>query len=133
MIPSTQPSADSPGLVFTRDRPKVDGWYWVRRRWTVVYIRYVNADSGLVYHGEETVGDVYSMRDCEWMGQVYRFLGLTTGVIVPNLPDHERRDAYAADITYATNNELGFDYLRDNMKYDRAQMVQRPVNFTIVD
>src|SRR3546814_20151643 len=67
------------------------------------------------------------------MGRVYRFLGLTTGVIVPNLREDERRQAYAADITYATNNELGFDYLRDNMKYDRAQMVQRPFNFAIVD
>jgi preprotein translocase subunit SecA len=67
------------------------------------------------------------------MGQVYRFLGLTTGTIVPNLPEDERRAAYEADITYATNNELGFDYLRDNMKYERAQMVQRPFNYAIVD
>jgi preprotein translocase subunit SecA len=67
------------------------------------------------------------------MGQVYRFLGLSVGVIVPNLADQQRRDAYAADITYGTNNEFGFDYLRDNMKYDRAQMVQRPFNFAIVD
>src|SRR3546814_2606377 len=67
------------------------------------------------------------------MGRVYRFLGLTTGVIVPNLREDERRQAYAADITYATNNELGFDYLRDNMKYERGQMVQRPFNFAIVD
>ena len=67
------------------------------------------------------------------MGQIYRFLGLTVGVIVPNLTDHERREAYAADITYGTNNEFGFDYLRDNMKYERAQMVQRPFNFAIVD
>jgi preprotein translocase subunit SecA len=67
------------------------------------------------------------------MGQVYRFLGLTTGVVVPNISEDERRAAYGADITYATNNELGFDYLRDNMKYDRASMVQRPFNFAIVD
>src|SRR3546814_19273460 len=67
------------------------------------------------------------------MGRVYRLLGLATGVIVPNLREDERRQAYAADITYATNNELGFDYLRDNMKYDRASMVQRPFNFAIVD
>src|SRR3546814_1127130 len=67
------------------------------------------------------------------MGQIYRFLGMTVGVIVPNLTDQQRRAAYAADITYGTNNEFGFDYLRDNMKYDRAQMVQRPFNFAIVD
>src|SRR3546814_6323295 len=67
------------------------------------------------------------------MGQVYRFLGLTVGVIVPNLSDQQRRDAYAADITYGTNNEFGFDYLRDNMKYDRAMMVQRPFTYAIVD
>ena len=67
------------------------------------------------------------------MGQIYRFLGLTVGVIVPNLTDQQRRDAYNCDITYATNNELGFDYLRDNMKYSREQMVQRPFSFAIVD
>ncbi|MCZ3268388.1 hypothetical protein NYZ59_19055, partial [Acinetobacter baumannii] len=65
--------------------------------------------------------------------QVYGFLGLTTGVIVPNLADHERREAYGSDITYGTNNEFGFDYLRDNMKFDRASMTQRPFNFAIVD
>jgi len=80
-----------------------------------------------------TVNDYLASRDASWMGQVYRFMGLTTGVIVPNIPDHERRAAYAADITYGTNNEFGFDYLRDNMKYERAQMVQRPFNFAIVD
>ena len=80
-----------------------------------------------------TVNDYLASRDAGWMGQVYRFMGLTTGVIVPNIPDHERREAYHADITYGTNNEFGFDYLRDNMKYDRAQMVQRPFNFAIVD
>jgi len=80
-----------------------------------------------------TVNDYLARRDADWMGRVYRFLGLTTGVIVPNLPDYQRREAYEADITYATNNELGFDYLRDNMKYDRQSMVQRPFNFAIVD
>ncbi len=93
---------------------------------------YLNALEGKGVH-VVTVNDYLARRDCDWMGQVYRFLGLSTGVIVPNLSDQERRDAYAADITYATNNELGFDYLRDNMKYERAQMVQRPFNFTIVD
>src|ERR671913_45823 len=80
-----------------------------------------------------TVNDYLARRDADWMGQIYRFLGLSVGVIVPNLSDQERRDAYNSDITYATNNELGFDYLRDNMKYSRAQMVQRPFNFAIVD
>uniref|UniRef100_UPI00286BCEB6 preprotein translocase subunit SecA n=1 Tax=Sphingomonas sp. TaxID=28214 RepID=UPI00286BCEB6 len=80
-----------------------------------------------------TVNDYLARRDADWMGQIYRFLGLTVGVIVPNLTDQERRDAYNADITYATNNELGFDYLRDNMKYSRAEMVQRAFNFAIVD
>src|SRR3546814_11158663 len=67
------------------------------------------------------------------MGQVYRYLGLTVGTIIPNLTDQQRRDSYAADITYGTNNEFGFDYLRDNMKYERSAMVQRPFNFAIVD
>ncbi|WP_299327798.1 preprotein translocase subunit SecA [Parasphingopyxis sp.] len=80
-----------------------------------------------------TVNDYLARRDAEWMGQVYRFLGLEVGVIVPNLPEEQRRAAYAADITYGTNNEFGFDYLRDNMKYSRAQMVHRPFNFAIVD
>ncbi|MDE2341265.1 MAG: preprotein translocase subunit SecA, partial [Alphaproteobacteria bacterium] len=80
-----------------------------------------------------TVNDYLARRDADWMGRVYKFLGLTVGVIVPNLSDEERMDAYNADITYATNNELGFDYLRDNMKYEREQMVQRPFNFAIVD
>src|SRR5687767_9931107 len=80
-----------------------------------------------------TVNDYLARRDADWMGQIYRFLGLTVGVIVPNLSDQERRDAYTSDITYATNNELGFDYLRDNMKYSREQMVQRAFNFAIVD
>jgi len=93
---------------------------------------YLNALEGKGVH-VVTVNDYLARRDCDWMGQVYRFLGLTTGVIVPNMREEERREAYAADITYATNNELGFDYLRDNMKYDRAQMVQRPFNYAIVD
>lgn len=93
---------------------------------------YLNAIEGKGVH-VVTVNDYLARRDCEWMGQVYRFLGLTTGVIVPNLNEAERRDAYNADITYATNNELGFDYLRDNMKYSRSQMVQRPFNYAIVD
>ncbi|QIK95969.1 preprotein translocase subunit SecA [Sphingomonas sp. HDW15A] len=93
---------------------------------------YLNALPGKGVH-VVTVNDYLAKRDAEWMGQVYKFLGLTVGVIVPNLIDHLRRDAYNADITYATNNELGFDYLRDNMKYSREQMVQRPFNFAIVD
>ena len=80
-----------------------------------------------------TVNDYLARRDADWMGQIYRFLGMTVGVIVPNLSDEDRRAAYNSDITYATNNELGFDYLRDNMKYSREQMVQRPFHFAIVD
>jgi preprotein translocase subunit SecA len=80
-----------------------------------------------------TVNDYLARRDAEWMGQIYKFLGLTVGVIVPNISEEERREAYASDITYATNNELGFDYLRDNMKHDRAQMVHRPFHYAIVD
>ena len=93
---------------------------------------YLNALDGKGVH-VVTVNDYLARRDAEWMGRIYGFLGLTTGVVVPNIPEHERRAAYDADITYATNNELGFDYLRDNMKYERAQMVQRPFNFAIVD
>lgn len=93
---------------------------------------YLNAIAGKGVH-VVTVNDYLAGRDAEWMGQVYRFMGLTTGVIVPNLSEQERREAYAADITYATNNELGFDYLRDNMKHERSQMVQRPFNFAIID
>jgi preprotein translocase subunit SecA len=80
-----------------------------------------------------TVNDYLARRDAEWMGRVYGFLGMNVGVIVPNLSDHQRREAYGADITYGTNNEFGFDYLRDNMKYDRRDMVQRPFNYAIVD
>ncbi|HEV7305803.1 preprotein translocase subunit SecA [Ensifer sp.] len=80
-----------------------------------------------------TVNDYLAQRDAGTMGRVYSFLGMTTGVIVHGLSDEQRRDAYACDITYATNNELGFDYLRDNMKYERGQMVQRGHFFAIVD
>jgi preprotein translocase subunit SecA len=93
---------------------------------------YLNALPGNGVH-VVTVNDYLAARDADWMGQVYKFLGLTVGVIVPNLTDAQRSEAYNADITYATNNELGFDYLRDNMKYDRAQMVQRPFAHAIVD
>src|SRR3982750_1570164 len=93
---------------------------------------YLNALEGKGVH-VVTVNDYLARRDAGWMGQIYNFLGMRVGVIVPNLTDQERRDAYNADITYATNNELGFDYLRDNMKYPRDQMVQRPFNFAIVD
>src|SRR5689334_14666633 len=93
---------------------------------------YLNALEGRGVH-VVTVNDYLARRDADWMGQIYRFLGMSVGVIVPNLTDQERRDAYNADITYGTNNELGFDYLRDNMKYSRDQMVQRPFNFAIVD
>lgn len=93
---------------------------------------YLNALEGKGVH-VVTVNDYLARRDAEWMGQVYSFLGLTTGIIVPNLNEVERRAAYGCDITYATNNELGFDYLRDNMKFDRVQMVHRPFNFGIVD
>jgi preprotein translocase subunit SecA len=93
---------------------------------------YLNALEGKGVH-VVTVNDYLARRDADWMGQIYRFLGMTVGVIVPNLTDEERREAYGADITYGTNNEFGFDYLRDNMKYSREQMVQRPFNFAIVD
>lgn len=93
---------------------------------------YLNALEGKGVH-VVTVNDYLARRDAEWMSKIYGFLGLSTGVIVPNLSETERRNAYASDITYATNNELGFDYLRDNMKYDRSQMVQRRPHFAIVD
>ncbi|MEO0543578.1 MAG: preprotein translocase subunit SecA [Pseudomonadota bacterium] len=80
-----------------------------------------------------TVNDYLATRDAEWMGKLYAFLGLTTGVIVQGMDDQARQEAYKCDVTYATNNELGFDYLRDNMKYERAQMVQRGHFFAIVD
>ncbi|SFG30651.1 protein translocase subunit secA [Novosphingobium sp. CF614] len=93
---------------------------------------YLNALEGKGVH-VVTVNDYLARRDADWMGQVHQFLGLTVGVIVPNLNEYERREAYWADITYGTNNEFGFDYLRDNMKHERSQMVQRPFNFAIVD
>ena len=93
---------------------------------------YLNALEGKGVH-VVTVNDYLANRDAGWMGQVYRFLGMTVGVIIPNLTDEQRRAAYASDITYGTNNEFGFDYLRDNMKFTREQMVQRPFNFAIVD
>ena len=93
---------------------------------------YLNALTGKGVH-VVTVNDYLARRDASWMGQVYGFLGLTTGVIVHGLSDQERRDAYACDVTYATNNELGFDYLRDNMKYHLEEMVQRGHHFAIVD
>src|SRR3569623_1789787 len=93
---------------------------------------YLNALPGTGVH-VVTVNDYLAARDAGWMGQVYKFLGLTVGVIVPNLSDQERKEAYGADITYGTNNEFGFDYLRDNMKYERETMVQRPFAMAIVD
>ncbi|WIY52500.1 preprotein translocase subunit SecA [Devosia sp. YIM 151766] len=93
---------------------------------------YLNALTGKGAH-LVTVNDYLVKRDAAWMGQIYAFLGLTTGTIVPGLNDAERKAAYACDITYGTNNEFGFDYLRDNMKYTRAQMVQRGHEFAIVD
>ncbi|MBB4650259.1 preprotein translocase subunit SecA [Aminobacter niigataensis] len=93
---------------------------------------YLNALTGKGVH-VVTVNDYLASRDAEWMGRLYKFLGLSVGIIVHGLSDEERRAAYACDITYATNNELGFDYLRDNMKYERAQMVQRGHFFAIVD
>ncbi|NSZ17988.1 preprotein translocase subunit SecA [Agrobacterium vitis] len=93
---------------------------------------YLNALSGKGVH-VVTVNDYLASRDAAIMAKLYSFLGLTTGVIVHGMNDDERREAYACDITYATNNELGFDYLRDNMKYERGQMVQRGHNYAIVD
>jgi preprotein translocase subunit SecA len=93
---------------------------------------YLNALSGMGVH-VVTVNDYLAKRDAEWMGKVYAALGLTTGVVYPQQPEAEKKSAYAADITYATNNELGFDYLRDNMKSDLTQMNQRGHSFAIVD
>ncbi|MBB6469618.1 preprotein translocase subunit SecA [Aminobacter lissarensis] len=93
---------------------------------------YLNALTGKGVH-VVTVNDYLARRDAEWMGRLYKFLGLSVGIVVHGLSDEERRAAYACDITYATNNELGFDYLRDNMKYERAQMVQRGHFYAIVD
>jgi preprotein translocase subunit SecA len=93
---------------------------------------YLNSLAGKGVH-VVTVNDYLAKRDAEWMGQIYRFLGLSVGIIVHGLDDDERKVAYACDVTYGTNNELGFDYLRDNMKYELAQMVQRPHTYAIVD
>ncbi|SFZ85782.1 preprotein translocase subunit SecA [Devosia enhydra] len=93
---------------------------------------YLNALTGKGVH-VVTVNDYLARRDAAWMGQLYRFLGMSTGIIVHGLSDAERKASYDADITYGTNNEYGFDYLRDNMKYARAQMVQRGHAFAIVD
>jgi preprotein translocase subunit SecA len=93
---------------------------------------YLNALSGKGVH-VVTVNDYLAQRDAEWMGQVYDFLGLGIGIIVHGLSDEERRAAYGADVTYGTNNEFGFDYLRDNGKFALAEMVQRPFHFAIID
>jgi len=93
---------------------------------------YLNAIEGKGVH-VVTVNDYLAQRDADWMGQVYRFLGLTVDCIVHGLDDSERKAAYAADITYGTNNEFGFDYLRDNMKFQFEEMVQRDFNYAIVD
>ena len=93
---------------------------------------YLNALEGKGVH-VVTVNDYLAKRDAEWMGRVYTFLGLTVGIIVHDLTDEQRKAAYACDVTYGTNNEIGFDYLRDNMKYRLDAMVQRPFNFAIVD
>ncbi len=93
---------------------------------------YLNALSGKGVH-VVTVNDYLASRDAEWMSEIYNYLGLTVDCITGDTQDHERKAAYAADITYGTNNEFGFDYLRDNMKYRLEDMVQRPFNFAIVD
>jgi preprotein translocase subunit SecA len=93
---------------------------------------YLNALAGRGVH-VVTVNDYLAKRDSEWMGKLYTFLGLTVGVIVHELDDNQRREAYAADVTYGTNNEFGFDYLRDNMKFDLRDCVQRGHNYGIVD
>ncbi len=93
---------------------------------------YLNALTGKGVH-LVTVNDYLAKRDAEWMGQIYEFLGLTVGCIVHGLDDVQRHDAYAADVTYGTNNEFGFDYLRDNMKFELEEMVQREFSFAIVD
>jgi preprotein translocase subunit SecA len=93
---------------------------------------YLNALTGRGVH-VVTVNDYLARRDTEWMGQIYRFLGMTVGTILHGMDDRQRQEAYGCDITYGTNNEFGFDYLRDNMKFERASLVQRPLNFAIVD
>ena len=93
---------------------------------------YLNAISGNGVH-IVTVNDYLAKRDSQWMGKIYKFLGLTVGCVISGINDEERKAAYKCDITYSTNNELGFDFLRDNMKFEIQQMVQRPFNFAIVD
>lgn len=93
---------------------------------------YLNALTGKGVH-VITVNDYLAKRDSDWMGQVHRFLGLTVGCIIHGITDEERKEAYASDVTYGTNNEFGFDYLRDNMKFELSQYVQRDLNFAIVD
>ncbi|GHT93580.1 protein translocase subunit SecA [Alphaproteobacteria bacterium] len=93
---------------------------------------YLNALEGKGVH-VVTVNDYLARRDAEWMGKIYRFLGLTVGIIVHGLTDFQRKEQYACDVTYATNNELGFDYLRDNMKFYSKELVMRPFNYAIVD
>jgi preprotein translocase subunit SecA len=93
---------------------------------------YLNGLEGKGVH-VVTVNDYLARRDAQWMNPLYNFLGLSTGIIVHGLTDEQRQESYGADITYGTNNEFGFDYLRDNMKYDSAQFVQRPLNYAIVD
>lgn len=93
---------------------------------------YLNALAGRGVH-VVTVNDYLARRDAEWMGKLYRFLGMTVGVVVSGQPPEEKREAYQADITYGTNNEFGFDYLRDNMAFSTQDKVQRPLNYAIVD
>jgi preprotein translocase subunit SecA len=93
---------------------------------------YLNAIAGKGVH-VVTVNDYLAKRDCDWMGAIYKFLGLSVGTIYHDMPEDERKQAYEADVTYGTNNEFGFDYLRDNMKFSEEQFVQRPLSFAIVD
>ncbi len=93
---------------------------------------YLNALTGKSVH-IVTVNDYLAKRDAEWMGKVHKFMGLTVGVVVPGMDDEQKRDAYKCDIVYGTNNEFGFDYLRDNLKTDLSKMVQRDLTFAIVD
>ena len=93
---------------------------------------YLNALTGRGVH-VVTVNDYLARRDAEWMGKIYSMLGLTTGVVYPGMDEADKQSAYQADVTYATNNELGFDYLRDNMKSELSQMVQRDLHYAIVD
>src|ERR1700712_28601 len=99
---------------------------------TGVFPAYLNALSGKGVH-IITVNDYLAQRDAEWVGRVHTFLGLSVGVILPNRPSAEHRAAYECDITYGTNNEFGFDYLRDNMAWSRDELVQRGHNYAIVD